>query len=313
MRRGQRKSPWRAVRHSLFVCGLSLVIALAGSVATFLVPEEEAPSFLKAAASTPSHQALATQEAPKTGSSSSFGLLTRVVKEAATGNSSDDTPPLVAGLAESSDAEASAGESPASMAIEQPDAGADGQTSDEPTPEARATSDASPPSTPTPAPLVLNEVAAEAADIIVSASRFETPLSSSFSTVSAAQTQMEPEPEPEPEAASEALQAGDRITVPITFYYCEETTGGQRAGDGGGFCGAMRNGDIVHPGAAACDVAFLGQRFIIEGDPTGRTYVCADTGGGIHYQHRDIWFLTNSEGWAWQAVVGRSAVIQILP
>jgi hypothetical protein len=75
----------------------------------------------------------------------------------------------------------------------------------------------------------------------------------------------------------------------------------------------MRNGDVVHPGAAACDVAYLGQRFIIEGDPTGRTYVCADTGGGVHRQHRDIWFLSNSEGWAWQAAVGRTAVIEILP
>ncbi len=114
-------------------------------------------------------------------------------------------------------------------------------------------------------------------------------------------------------SSSEALQTGDRITVPLTFYYCEDTTGGARSGDGGGFCGAMRNGAVAHPGAAACDAAYLGQRFIIEGDPTERTYVCADTGGGIHNQHRDIWFLSSSEGWAWQAVVGRSAVIQILP
>ena len=116
-----------------------------------------------------------------------------------------------------------------------------------------------------------------------------------------------------PVATVQPLQAGDRITVPVTFYYCEDTTGGQRQGDGGGFCGLMRNGTSVHSGAAACDVAYLGQRFRIEGDPTARTYVCADTGSAIRNQHRDIWFLSNGAGWAWQQAMGSSAVIEILP
>jgi len=107
-------------------------------------------------------------------------------------------------------------------------------------------------------------------------------------------------------------QAGDRVQATITFYYCEDTTGGARPGDGGGFCGTMRDGSVVYPGAAACDAAYLGQQFRIEGDPTERVYTCADTGGGIHGGHRDIWFMGNAEGWAWQRVVGTSAVIQIL-
>ena len=64
---------------------------------------------------------------------------------------------------------------------------------------------------------------------------------------------------------------------------------------------------------AACDVAYLGQRFVIEGDPSGRTYVCADTGSAVHGLHRDIWFMSNREGWTWQQSVGEQAVIRILP
>jgi hypothetical protein len=158
----------------------------------------------------------------------------------------------------------------------------------------------------------LSEVPAEGGDLTVSASRFLSSASvnapravaTAQPTVVAARATVTPLP---------AVQAGDRLTVPVTFYYCEDTTGGTRRGDGGGFCGAMRNGKVVHDGAAACDVRYLGQRFIIEGDPTGRTYECTDTGGGIADQHRDIWFLGNADGWAWQAVVGRTAVIQILP
>jgi 3D (Asp-Asp-Asp) domain-containing protein len=108
------------------------------------------------------------------------------------------------------------------------------------------------------------------------------------------------------------LTSGDRVHATVTFYYCEDTTGGARPGDGGGFCGTMRDGSVVYPGAAACDSAYLGQKFRIEGDPTERVYTCADTGGAIHGEHRDIWFLGNAEGWAWQRVVGTSAVIEIL-
>ena len=75
----------------------------------------------------------------------------------------------------------------------------------------------------------------------------------------------------------------------------------------------MRDGTAVYPGAAACEYSYLGQRFWIEGDPTGRAYVCADTGSGIRGQHRDIWFMSSGEGWASPQVVGRSAVIHVIP
>lgn len=110
-----------------------------------------------------------------------------------------------------------------------------------------------------------------------------------------------------------ALADGDRVIAPITFYYCDRATPDSPIGDGGTFCGHMRDGDIVYSGAAACDFAYLGQRFRIVGDPTGRSYTCADTGSAVHGLHRDIWFQTSDEGVVWQLFIGRRAEIEILP
>jgi hypothetical protein len=115
-------------------------------------------------------------------------------------------------------------------------------------------------------------------------------------------------PEPTP-----ALAPGDRATASLSFYYCEPGVKGLHPGDGGGFCGVMRDGSIVYPGAAACDYAYLGQQFRIIGDPLDRVYRCADTGSAVHGLHRDIWFYNSDEGWDWQLIVGQSVVIEILP
>jgi hypothetical protein len=109
------------------------------------------------------------------------------------------------------------------------------------------------------------------------------------------------------------LRVGDRISVSLSFYYCEPGTNPAVIGDGGGFCGHMRDGTIVRPGAAACDYEYLGQRFRIEGDPDQREYVCNDTGNLVVGLHRDIWFNVADEGADWVLKVGRSAVIEILP
>ena len=95
----------------------------------------------------------------------------------------------------------------------------------------------------------------------------------------------EPEPEPAPEAET-------TVEVTITYYYCEGT-----GGDGGGFCGHMANGEIVHAGAAACARSRLGERFRIVGDPM--VYTCKDTGGAVDGQHRDIWFRYSADAAAW--------------
>lgn len=120
---------------------------------------------------------------------------------------------------------------------------------------------------------------------------------------------------PAPAAATApALRSGERISgVTLSYYYCRVGENPAVVGDGGGFCGAMRDGSIVRPGAAACDVAYLGQRFRIEGDPDQREYVCSDTGNLVHGLHRDIWFNVADNGADWLLKVGRVAVIEILP
>ncbi|MBW7934889.1 MAG: hypothetical protein H3C62_15035 [Gemmatimonadaceae bacterium] len=115
----------------------------------------------------------------------------------------------------------------------------------------------------------------------------------------------------DPAAATPGLSAGSQVSATVSFYYCEQGDTGF-AGDGGGFCGTMRDGSVVRDGAAACDVAYLGQRFRIQGDPTGRMYTCNDTGSAVGGLHRDIWFATASEGVNWLAQVGQVAIIEIV-
>ncbi|MSQ29205.1 MAG: hypothetical protein EXR68_01790 [Dehalococcoidia bacterium] len=112
--------------------------------------------------------------------------------------------------------------------------------------------------------------------------------------------------------ATSALVPGQRLVVPVSFYYCEHTAG-TSYGDGGGFCGAMADGNIVYTGAAACARAYMGQVFRIAGDPVGRIYRCADTGSAIAGLHRDIWFRTSDEGWRWRSGLGHTVEIEILP
>jgi len=109
------------------------------------------------------------------------------------------------------------------------------------------------------------------------------------------------------------LVAGDVVTATVSFYYCQLGGKGRHPGDGGNFCGIMRDGSVVYPGAAACAYKYLGQQFRIVGDPTGRIYRCADTGSAVHGVHRDIWFMSSDEGWEWQLEVGQIATIEILP
>jgi hypothetical protein len=101
------------------------------------------------------------------------------------------------------------------------------------------------------------------------------------------------------------------IESTVSFYYCEQGNKGPR-GDGGGFCGLMRDETKVYPGAAACAYRHLGQRFRIVGDPSNRIYTCHDTGNAVHGEHRDIWFHSSDEGWKWQAKTGRRVTLEIL-
>ncbi len=110
-----------------------------------------------------------------------------------------------------------------------------------------------------------------------------------------------PRPAPRP-VETNFVQRGRLHNVNITFYSCL----------GEGFCGSMYNGERVYQGAAACSFDLpLGTAFRIAGDPTGRVYVCKDR-GLLDPTWVDIYWYDPSEGWRWQAHVGRWGTIEIL-
>ena len=122
-----------------------------------------------------------------------------------------------------------------------------------------------------------------------------------------------PTPPPTPTPTPTPTPAGTIVEATITYYYCEQGTAAAGIGDGGGWCGYMAGGEVVHAGAASCAAGFMGQRFRILGDPTDRTYTCKDTGGSVLGQHRDIWFANSDAAYAWFLAVGPTALIEILP
>lgn len=104
----------------------------------------------------------------------------------------------------------------------------------------------------------------------------------------------------------------EAVEASLSYYYCTQGTISVSIGDGGGWCGAMANGEVVHQGAAACDRSRLGERFRIVGDPLGLTFECKDTGSAVHGHHRDIWFDLSDDGYRWIVEVGYRATIEIL-
>ena len=104
----------------------------------------------------------------------------------------------------------------------------------------------------------------------------------------------------------------ETVEAPLSYYYCNQGTLAVSIGDGGGWCGTMANGAVVHEGAAACARDFLGQRFRIVGDPRSLIYTCTDTGSAVGGQHRDIWFDNSDDGYRWIVEVGYSAQVEIL-
>lgn len=114
---------------------------------------------------------------------------------------------------------------------------------------------------------------------------------------------------PVPAPAAKTVSYG---VAAIMFYYCAPGARSGLVGDGGGFCGFMANGQRVHAGAASCAAAYLGQRFLIAGDPLSRIYTCEDTGSAVTRDHRDIWFADADEGGEWWRQVGRTAEILVL-
>ncbi|OGO50211.1 MAG: hypothetical protein A2148_04235 [Chloroflexi bacterium RBG_16_68_14] len=99
-----------------------------------------------------------------------------------------------------------------------------------------------------------------------------------------------------------ALAPGTLIPATVTFYACISD----------GFCEIMANGQQVFEGAAACspDLPF-GTRFVINSDPSGRTFVCLDR-GALTPTWVDVWFYNAADGWVWQSGVGTYSDITIV-
>ncbi len=124
-----------------------------------------------------------------------------------------------------------------------------------------------------------------------------------------------PTPTATPEPTATAEPEGEILEARITYFYCNQGTIAAGIGDGGGFCGTMRSGDVVHQGAAACSQENYEQRqrFRIIGDPLDLVYTCKDTGNAVHGEQRDIWFDNSDDAIRWLGQVGDRAQIEILP
>ena len=80
----------------------------------------------------------------------------------------------------------------------------------------------------------------------------------------------------------------------VTWHYCAYDGGFY--GDGGGFCGHMANGQVVHAGSAACSWNWdLGTVIWIDGVGT---VICKDRGLLGSRGHIDVFFYYSSEGTA---------------
>jgi hypothetical protein len=98
------------------------------------------------------------------------------------------------------------------------------------------------------------------------------------------------------------IAGGTVLPSTVTFYSCI----------GNGFCGTMANGQQVFTGAAACSYDLpYGTRFVLNGDPSGRVFVCLDR-GALSPTWVDVWFYDAADGWAWQSMVGTSGSITVV-
>ncbi len=113
-----------------------------------------------------------------------------------------------------------------------------------------------------------------------------------------------PTPQPTPittPVPTPASIAGQNIQIALSFYTCPP------------FClgDTMANGNGVHEGAVACGYGLeTGQRFSFR----GVEYVCEDRGAPSNPVYWvDFWLPNHEVGYAWQAEVGMSGVITLIP
>jgi len=81
--------------------------------------------------------------------------------------------------------------------------------------------------------------------------------------------------------------------VYVTFYSCPP------------YCGDPSGPLPLGEGQAACDWAYMGRRFLLN----GQEWICNDTGGLVHGNHVDLFFWDANNGWAYLAQYGTRGVL----
>ena len=91
----------------------------------------------------------------------------------------------------------------------------------------------------------------------------------------------------------QALPAEAAISVWVTFYSCPP------------YCGDPSGPLPLGEGQAACDPAYMGRRFALNGSK----YICNDTGNAVWGAHVDLFFWSEAEGWAYLAQYGTEGLL----
>jgi len=93
--------------------------------------------------------------------------------------------------------------------------------------------------------------------------------------------------------ADAPLAAEGAVAVHVTFYSCPP------------YCGDPAGQLPLAEGQAACDPAYMGRRFMLN----GTEWVCNDTGGAVYGAHVDLFFWSEADGWAYLAAHGTEGAL----
>ena len=84
-----------------------------------------------------------------------------------------------------------------------------------------------------------------------------------------------------------------KMPMYVTFYSCPP------------YCGDPSGPLPLGEGQAACDWAYMGRRFTLN----GHEWICNDTGGLVHGNHVDLFFWDANNGWAYLAQYGTEGIL----
>ena len=110
-------------------------------------------------------------------------------------------------------------------------------------------------------------------------------MSTSTETPAAAAETAAPEPTPVQQVTP---PGGEEVVVWVTFYSCPP------------YCNHPAGPLPLAEGQAACDRAYMGWRFWLN----GREYVCNDTGSAVRGPHVDLFFWEEAVGWQYLKTYG---------